>query len=65
MINGSESVSQTPQGNPVPMAYRETEKHIILSFSFKGRKRLPCLLSELANGSGECGAVKAKPSASD
>lgn len=43
------------------MAYGETEKHIILSFSFKGRKRLPCLLSELANGPGECVAVKAKP----
>lgn len=35
VINGLESVSQTPRGSPVPVAYRETEKHIILSFFFK------------------------------
>lgn len=35
VINGLESVLQTPRGSPVPVAHRETEKHIILSFSFR------------------------------
>lgn len=60
VINGLESVSQTPRGSPVPVAYRETEKHIILSFFFKWKKQPPCLLSELANDSGEWKVVKAQ-----
>lgn len=58
VIDGLESVSQTPKGSPDPVADRDTEKHIILLFSFKRRKAPPCLVSELANGSGEWKAVK-------
>lgn len=58
MINGLESVSQTPRGNPDPVAYRDTENHISLLFSFERRNTPSCLVSELANDSGEREAVK-------
>lgn len=58
VINGLESVSQTPRGSPDPGAYRDTENHISLLFSFERRNTPSCLVSELANDSGDWEAVK-------
>lgn len=60
LTNGLESVSQTLWGTQSPWLTEKRET-IILSVSFRWRKRLPCLLSELADGPAECEVVKAQP----